>query len=88
MGCRLLDVNNSTLLKEIEAEGEKREPEVHINRKPKRVRLGIDRENVVNGQTKRRCECCVKCSVLERDERVCSETPVALFSNAFGDRRH
>lgn len=65
MECRLLDVNNSTLLREIEAEAEKREPGVQINRKPKRVRLGIDRENVVNGQTKRRCECCVKCSVLE-----------------------
>lgn len=61
----MLEVSNSTLLKEVEAEAEKREPEVQINRKPKRVRLGIDRENVVNGQTKRRRDCCVKCSVLE-----------------------
>ena len=85
MGCRLLEVSNSTLLREKEVEVEKREPVVQINRKPKRVRLGIDRDHVVDGQTKRRYRLCVYRSVLERGERAGAHAPVALFSNAFGD---
>lgn len=66
-------MSNSTFIREREIEAEKREPEVQINRKPKRVRLGIDRDHVINGQTKRKFKFKVKGSVLERDEGLCTE---------------
>lgn len=78
MGCRLLDVSNSTLLREKEVEVEKREPVVQINRKPKRVRLGIDRDHVVDGQTKRRdrlCVCTVVCWSEENEPVPTRQSP-------------
>ena len=49
---RLLQVANSAVLSEPDSNAEKRESLIQVNRKPKRVKLSIDREHAVEGQTK------------------------------------
>ena len=62
---RLLQVANSAVLSEPDNNAEKRESLIQVNRKPKRVKLSIDREHAVEGQTKRTPSCLIRNSLLE-----------------------